>query len=61
MDLVELVWADLVYGSPFYVREEKLRRLKRALKAWAKTLKSPSAYKLEAQHNLENHQISQEE
>ena len=61
MDLVKLFWANPVFGSPFHVWEEKLRRLKRALKAWAKTLKSPSAFRLEAQRNLENHQFSQEE
>ena len=61
MDLVKLFWANPVFGSPFHVWEEKLRRLKRALKAWAKTLKSPSTYRLIAQRNLENHQISQEE
>ena len=34
-------WNDPIYGSPFYVWEGKLRRLKAELKAWAKKLSSP--------------------
>jgi len=40
-DLVLNVWQKLVSGSPFFVWEENLRRLKRALKVWVKTLKYP--------------------
>jgi hypothetical protein len=48
-------------GSPFFVWEEKLRRLKRALKIWAKSLKSPSTQRVEAQQHLEVHQLKMEE
>ena len=40
-DLVLNVWQTPVFGSPFFVREENLRRLKRALKDWVKTVKYP--------------------
>ena len=35
-------WSPLVTGSPFYVWEEKLRRLKKELKSWAKLIPSPN-------------------
>jgi hypothetical protein len=60
-DLVNRVWKIPVTGSPFFVWEEKLRRMKRALKDWAKSLKSPAAQRVEAQQQLEIHQLSMEE
>jgi hypothetical protein len=60
-EMVTRVWKDPVTGSPFYVWEEKLQRLKRALKIWAKTLKSPSNQRVEAQQQLEMHQLKLEE
>jgi hypothetical protein len=39
--LVTRIWNGTVIGSPFFVWEENLRRLKKALKSWAKTLSSP--------------------
>ena len=48
MDLVQSTWNRLVLGSPFYVWEEKLRRLKLALKRWEKTLKTPLQQRIEA-------------
>jgi hypothetical protein len=60
-ELVTGVWKDLVSGSPFFVWEEKIRRLKRALKIWAKSLKSPSSQRMEAQQHLEVHQLEMEE
>jgi hypothetical protein len=41
LNLVHHSWKDPVTGSPFYVWEEKLRRLKTNLKSWAKNLVSP--------------------
>ena len=61
MDLVASSWDVPVSGSPFFVWEEKLRRLKKYLKLWAKSLPSLSAARMEAQVNLENHQLSLEE
>jgi hypothetical protein len=43
------------------VWEEKLQRLKRALKIWAKYLKSPSTQRAEAQQHLEENQLKMEE
>jgi hypothetical protein len=43
------------------VWEEKLRRLKRALKIWEKSLKSPSVQRMEAQEHQEVHQLKMEE
>jgi len=39
--LVARIWNGTVIGSPFFVWEEKLRRLIKSLKSWAKTLSSP--------------------
>ena len=54
-------WAHLVTGSPFFVWEEKLRRLKKTLKSWAKTLPKPNDIKLQATHALETHQADMED
>eukprot|EP00253_Pinus_taeda_P001787 PITA_01787 len=59
-EMVSEVWKRPVQGSPFYVWEEKLRRLKRRLKDWARTLKSPSSNIKEAMDNLAIHQMSME-
>ena len=61
MDLVASSWAIHVSSTPFFVWEEKLRRLKKALKLWAKSLPSLVVVRMEAQVNLENHQLSLEE
>ena len=50
-----------MYGSPFYVWEGKLRRLKADLKAWAKGLSSPMAERIRIQKALERHQMALEE
>ena len=42
MDKVKENWRIPVKGSPFFVWEEKLRRVKAALKIWAKTLPNPA-------------------
>ena len=41
-DLVAKVWNEKDYGSPFFVWEENLRKLKKVLKDWAKTQKIPT-------------------
>jgi hypothetical protein len=43
------------------VWEEKIRRLKRALKLWAKNQPSPIVVRLEAQAQLEAHQLEMEQ
>ena len=54
-------WSLLVTRSPSFIWEEKLRRLKRALKSWAKSLPSPTLKKSLAALALENHQTSMED
>jgi exonuclease III len=61
LNLVHHSWKDPVTGSPSYVWEEKLRRLKTTLKSWAKTLVSPLAERKQAQETLEIHQQIMEE
>jgi hypothetical protein len=48
-------------GSPFFVWEEKLRRVKLALKSWAKTIPSPAEKIKRVQADLEIHQDYMEE
>jgi exonuclease III len=61
LNLVQLSWKTPVSGSPFFVWEEKLRRLKATLKLWAKNLASPLEERRQAQENLELHQQAMEE
>jgi hypothetical protein len=55
-NLVQLSWEIPVTGSPFFVWEEKLRRLKASLKLWAKNQASPLEDRRRAQETLELHQ-----
>ena len=48
-------WFPPVTGSPFFVWEEKLRRLKKALKSWAKSIPSPIYKKTQGALALETH------
>jgi hypothetical protein len=57
---VAKIWNEKVNGSPFYVWEENHRKLKKALKDWAKTQKNPILKRQEAQKNLEDHQLEME-
>jgi hypothetical protein len=59
-DIVTKVWATTVQGSASYVWEEKIKRLKYALKSWAKTQPSPAEVRLTAQGLLEAHQLIME-
>ena len=61
LKIVADTWSLPVTGSPSYIWEEKLRRLKRALKSWAKSIPSPTLKKSLAVHALEEHQTSMEE
>ena len=54
-------WSSLVTGSLFFVWEEKLRRLKKALKTWAKSIPSPNYKKTQAALVLEIHQTDPED
>ena len=54
-------WFEPIQGSPFFVWEGKLRRLKADLKAWAKGLGSPSDDRKRSQQALEQHQLTMEE
>jgi exonuclease III len=59
-DLVTKTWNETVRGSAFFVWEEKLRRLKVALKSWEKTLPNPTLARQETQKQLEKHQLDME-
>ena len=48
-------WSPPVTGSPFFIWEEKLRRLKKALNTWAKSIPSPNYKKSQAALTLEIH------
>ena len=61
LKIVGEAWYPPVSGSPFYVWEEKLRRTKKALKGWAKSIPPPNQIKLQAAHALELHQASMED
>ena len=57
-DIVTSAWNRQIQGSPFFFWEEKLRGLKKDLKCWAKSLKSPSSKRIEVQESLETHQMA---
>eukprot|EP00253_Pinus_taeda_P022216 PITA_22216 len=68
MQRVKDCWKELVRGSPFFIWEEKLRRVKRMLKGGVKTLSNPVVDRkliqseLEKQHlHLETAEITKEE
>jgi exonuclease III len=60
-DLVTKIWNETVRGSAFFIWEEKLWRLKVALKSWAKTQSTPVVTHQEAQKQLEKHQLEMDE
>ena len=60
-DLVSKIWQKSVTGSPFFIWEEKLRRLKVALKIWAKIQPSPILERKKSQRDLGNHQLLMED
>jgi len=60
MQIVKDSWNQAVNGSPFYIWEEKLRRVKGALKRWAKTLANPTTDRKSLKTLLDTHQKSME-
>eukprot|EP00253_Pinus_taeda_P018974 PITA_18974 len=60
MQLVKDTWKQPVNGLAFYVWEEKLRRVKAALKTWAKLLPNPATERKKIQNCLEIHQMKTE-
>ena len=60
-DLVSESWQRAVSGSPFFIWEEKLRRLKAALKSCVKTQPSPISERMQAQRELGSHQLLMED
>ena len=47
-------------GSPFYLWEEKIHRVKKALKNWEKSIETPTPKKEKAGSLLKAHQIAME-
>jgi hypothetical protein len=61
MDMVKESWKQPVKGSPFFVWEEKLRRMKVVLKSWAKHLPNPATKRKKIQSALELHHLHLED
>eukprot|EP00253_Pinus_taeda_P023602 PITA_23602 len=61
MQLVKDCWNQSIKGSPFFIWEEKLERVKRALKHWAKSLPKPDTERKNIKVSLANHQSHMEE
>ena len=55
MQLIKDCWNLPINGSPFFVWEEKLRRVKVALKRWAKLLPNPETERRKIQSTLDAH------
>lgn len=60
MKTVKECWNQPVKGLPFYIWEEKLRRMKGALKRWAKTLSNPATIRKTTKAALVTHQNDME-
>jgi hypothetical protein len=60
-EVVSESWQRQTLGSPFFIWEEKLRRLKKDLKAWAKNFSSPSTEKIRTQITLDRLQKASED
>lgn len=60
MQIVKDCWSQSVKGLPFYIWEEKLRRVKGALKRWAKTLSNPTTDRKYMKASLASQQKSME-
>eukprot|EP00253_Pinus_taeda_P028778 PITA_28778 len=61
LKMVQDCWNLPVKGFPFYIWEEKLRRLKAVLKTWAKSLPSPAKERKQAQDNLAQYHAQNED
>eukprot|EP00253_Pinus_taeda_P033311 PITA_33311 len=60
MQLVKDTWKQPVIGSAFFVWEEKLRRVKAAMKTWVKSLPNPVEERKKIQECLKNHHLKAE-
>eukprot|EP00253_Pinus_taeda_P003930 PITA_03930 len=60
MQLVKDTWKQQVNGSTFFVWDEKLRRVKAALKSWVKSLPNPTVERKKIQECLEIHHLKSE-
>jgi len=60
LQLVKDMWKQPVNGSSFFVWEEKLRKVKGALKVWAKSLPNPAVERKKLQEQLEIHHLNSE-
>lgn len=56
MQIVKDCWNQPVKGSPFYIWEEKLRRVKGVLKRWVQTLSNPTTERKSIKASLASHQ-----
>eukprot|EP00253_Pinus_taeda_P006650 PITA_06650 len=61
LQVVKESWSHPVTGSPFYIWEEKIRRLKFALKHWSKSIPNPAVERKNIQSQLEANQLNAEE
>eukprot|EP00253_Pinus_taeda_P023862 PITA_23862 len=61
LQVVKESWSHPVTGSPFYIWEEKIRRLKFALKHWSKSIPNLAAERKNIQSQLEANQLNAEE
>ena len=61
MQLVKESWIQSVKGSAFFVWEEKLRRVKAALKTWVQSLPNPAVERKKIQECLKIHQTRSED
>jgi len=61
LDMIKESWKQPVKGSPFFVWEEKLRRVKVVLKSWAKYLPNPTTERKKIQSTLELHHLHLED
>eukprot|EP00253_Pinus_taeda_P022298 PITA_22298 len=57
MEKIRKCWKKPVNGSAFFMWEEKLRRVKIMLKAWAKTLPNPAAERKKIQREMERQHL----
>lgn len=60
MQTVKECWSQPVKGSPFFIWEENLRRVKGVLKRWVKTLSNPDTGRKAIKASLASHQTHME-
>lgn len=60
MQTIKGCWCQSIKGSPFFIWEEKLRRVKGVLKHWAKSLSNPVTERKVIKASLASHQTHME-